>query len=272
MTKLYYISLSILFLMSCNNKSNEASKLLIEDATVVVEEQVKTQSDVFYQYSIWFAFVNKVFDGDLKVSELKTKGDIGLGSFDFLDGELVMLDGVPYRIRENGEISVGQDDDEVVYSDATFFNEDGKFKINGPIDYVSFKEKLNIEMKSKHYFYTYKIPVNVDYIKLGGVPKVEKPFTDGLDVLLPIRPVFETENISGTLIGFYCPEYIGNINAFGHHFHFISDDRKWGGHVMEFKTKSDIEVPWDQKTSYTFDLPKNETFENVKLDSEFQYN
>jgi len=66
---------------------------------------------------------------------------------------------------------------------------------------------------------------------LGGVPKVKRLFKDGLDVLIPNRPVFEAENISGTLVGFYCPDYIGNINAKGHHFHFISDDKKWGGHV-----------------------------------------
>lgn len=268
MKKMSIVFLLTLFFFSCNDqKAKKVSKENNES-----DAKIETKPDVFYQYSIWFAFVNKVFDGDLKVSELKTKGDIGLGSFNFLDGELVMLDGVPYRIRENGEISEGQDEDEIVYADATFFNKDGVFQIKGPIDYPSFQQKLNDAMASEHYFYSYRVPVKLDYIKLGGVPKVEKPFTDGLDVLLPIRPVFEAENISGTLVGFYCPEYIGNINAFGHHFHFISDDRKWGGHVMEFKTTHDIEVPWDQKTSYAFDLPKNKTFENVKLDSEFQYN
>ncbi|TBN02955.1 acetolactate decarboxylase [Hyunsoonleella flava] len=271
MIRIVSVFLLIIFLVSCkDNKEHIVSKAEHE---VDKKTEIKNpKSDVFYQYSIWFAFVNKVFDGDLKVSELKTKGDIGLGSFDYLDGELVMLDGVPYRIRENGEISVGQDEDEIVYADATFFNEDGVFQIEGPVDYPSFQNKLNTKMESEHYFYAYRVPVKLDYVKLGGVPKVEKPFKDGLDVLLPIRPVFEAENISGTLVGFYCPEYIGNINAFGHHFHFISDDRKWGGHVMEFKTTHDIDVPWDQKTSYAFDLPKNKTFEGVKLDSEFQYN
>lgn len=31
--------------------------------------------DTYFQYSIWWAFVNKVFDGDLKISTMKTKGD-----------------------------------------------------------------------------------------------------------------------------------------------------------------------------------------------------
>lgn len=235
-------------------------------------EHVTSTPDVFYQYSIWFAFVNKVFDGDLKVSELKKHGDIGLGSFDFLDGEMVMLDGIPYRIRENGEITPGADDDEIVYADATFFHADGEFELSGELNYESFKAQLDSRMNSRHYFYAYKVHGTFDKVKLGGVPKVEKPFVDGLDVLLPVRPIFETTEVSGTLIGFYCPEYIGNINAYGHHFHFISDDLNWGGHMMEFSATQGLIVKWDEKTSYHFDLPANKDFEQVKLDATFQYN
>ena len=101
---------------------------------------------------------------------------------------------------------------------------------------------------------------------------MEKPFSDGLDVLIPKRPVFETENISGTLVGFYCPDYIGDINARGHHFHFISDDRKWGGQLMEFKNSDGFTVPFDEMYSYAFDLPASEDFEQVSLDKTFQYN
>ena len=230
------------------------------------------KSDKFYQYSIWWAFVNKVFDGDLKVNELKKHGDIGLGSFDFLDGELVMLDGIPYRIREDGEISVGEDNDEIVYANATFFDEDGVFKLENPSDYTSFQAQLDSLMPNENYFYAYVAHGTFESIKLGGVPKVAPPFDDGLDVLLPERPIFTGENITGTMIGFYCPEFIGNINAVGYHFHFISDDLKLGGHILEFRMKDAVEVRYDQMTEYQFTLPDNDTYENVTLDKEFQYN
>lgn len=64
-------------------------------------------------------------------------------------------------------------------------------------------------MESQHYFCTYREPLNPDYTKLGGVPKVKKLFTDELDVLLPLRLVFEVENICDTLVGFFS-EYFGN--------------------------------------------------------------
>lgn len=250
----------LMVFMSCSDEKSDK----------VSETEIK--SDKFFQYSIWWAFVNKVFDGDLKVSELKKQGDIGLGSFDFLDGELVMLNGTPYRIREDGEISVGEDNDEIVYANATFFDEDGTFKLENPVDYIDFKAQLDSLMPNENYFYAYVAHGTFDAIKLGGVPLVEKPFDEGLDVLLPKRPIFTGENVTGTMVGFYCPKFIGNINAYGYHTHFIADDLKLGGHLLEFKMNSDIEVKYDQITEYQFQLPSNDTYENVTLEKEFQYN
>lgn len=274
--KILIVAISVLSL-SCKDNSQEGKTDDISKTKPIAEKLDLTAQveDTFYQYSIWFAFVNKIFDGELKVRELKTHGDIGLGSFDFLDGELVMLDGVAYRIRENGEISVGQDNDEIVYADAAFFTKEEEFIIDRNITFQDLPSILDEKKRTPHYFYIYKIQGSFKHIKLGGVPKVEKPFKDGLDVLIPNRPVFETTDISGTLVGFYCPDYIGNINAKGHHFHFISDDKKWGGHVMEFESSKPLVVQFDVKTKYQFDLPvnnDNEDFENVDLSKEFQYN
>jgi len=262
MKKIRFIMIALLIsLIACNTGSNQGK----------TSEQPE-KSDKFFQYSIWWAFVNKVFDGDLKVSELKQQGDIGLGSFDFLDGEMVMFNGTPYRIRENGEISVGQDEDEIVYANATFFDKDGAVTAPDNCDYSAFKAQLDSLMGNKNYFYAYVAHGNFKYIKLGGVPKVEKPFVDGLDVLIPNRPVFEAQNISGTLVGFYCPKFIGDINAAGFHFHFIADDQKYGGHVMEFNANGSLTADFDEMYEYQFRLPTNETFENVKLEKSFQYN
>jgi acetolactate decarboxylase len=235
------------------------------------QENANNEKDTYFQYSIWWAFVNKVFDGDLKVKTLKQKGDIGLGSFDFLDGEMVMLKGIPYRITEDGMVSVGLDDQEIVYANATFFEEDGSFTIQEPVNFDGLRANINENLPSHNFFYAFKIHGTFKTLKLGGLYKQHKPFEYGLDVLIPNRPVFEGENITGTMVGFYCPEFIGNINVAGYHFHFISDDLRMGGHVMEFETEGALTVPFDKMSSYEFMLPDNADFENVTMDKEFQY-
>ncbi|MDO9631420.1 MAG: acetolactate decarboxylase, partial [Humidesulfovibrio sp.] len=42
------------------------------------------------------------YDGSVPVRELPRLGDIGLGTFDALDGEMVILDGVVYQVPASG--------------------------------------------------------------------------------------------------------------------------------------------------------------------------
>ena len=107
---------------------------------------------------------------------------------------------------------------------------------------------------------------------MGGLTKQERPFKEGLDVLIPERPIFEGKNVKGTIVGFYCPDFIGQINVAGYHLHFVatSDDKKLAGHVMEFDAKN-LEVQMDYMSKYEFVLPESEDFYNVSLDKEFQY-
>lgn len=262
------VLLGLLVLFS-NCKQNETEKKSVDTITETETVAVQNQ-DLFYHYSIWHAFVNKVFEGNLTVAELKTKGDIGLGSYTKLDGELVMLDGVPYQVTEDGKVSVPQDDAKIVYVNATFFEPDFSFDVKDTIDYDALRAKINEELHSKNMFYGFKIRGEFNYMKCGGLHKQEPPFKDGLDVLIPNRPVFERQNFKGTMVGFFCPDFIGDINAAGYHLHFISEDKTFGGHVMEFEAKS-LDVAMDEMYEYQFVLPNTEAYRNVGFDAEFQY-
>lgn len=226
----------------------------------------------FYQYNIWAAFVNRIFDGDLKVSALKKHGNIGLGSFDYLDGELVMLDGKAYRVREDGVITEGRADDEVVYADACFFTSDVITPVSSFTCYDSLRAQLNRVLPSANHFYAFIIKGEFDSVTLGGLHRQSTPFREGLDVLIPRRPVFKGSGVTGTMIGFYCPPFIGDINTAGYHFHFISDDRKLGGHVMDIVSKKNPELKFQKLVRYHFEMPAAAGFDTVKFEKQFQYN
>lgn len=264
-----YKLLLVLLVTSISCKENTAHK----EQTTTYEttiNQSHINKELFYHYSIWYAFVNKVFEGDLTVKELKTKGDIGLGSYTKLDGELVMLDGIPYQINEEGKVRVPTDDSKIVYANSTFFEKDYGFKINETVNYEKLRAMINDQLPSKNMFYAFKIHGNFKYMNCGGLHKQEPPFEDGLDILIPNRPLFERENFSGTMVGFFCPEFIGDINVAAYHLHFISDDKTFGGHVMDFETDG-LEVELDEMKSYQFDLPDTEAYRNVGFEAQFQY-
>ena len=56
------------------------------------------------------------------------------------------------------------------------------------------------------------------------LPQTE-PYKPLAKVLETDQTFFDYENIKGTVVGLYCPEYMSDLNAVGWHFHFISEDR-----------------------------------------------
>lgn len=262
-------SLISLLVLSCFKKTKDENFIDVEENRGASKIDA-TKSDVFYHYSIWWAFVNKVFEGDITAKELKTKGDMALGSYNLLDGELIMLDGTLYQAKENGEVLIPNDSIKVAYANAAFFDKDGGFTIDKVDNYDSLRAIINAKLPSKNFFYAFKITGDFKKMTCGGLHKQEPPFEKGLDVLIPSRPLFEREHFSGTMVGFYCPEFIGNINVAGFHFHFVSNDKKFAGHVMAFEAEN-LTLEFDKMSAYQFVLPETEAYENVGFEKEFQY-
>ena len=58
------------------------------------------KDDSMYQVSLMQAFMHGEYDGVVKVGDFKKHGDIGLGTFEGVNGEMIVLDGVVYRSAE----------------------------------------------------------------------------------------------------------------------------------------------------------------------------
>jgi acetolactate decarboxylase len=65
------------------------------------------------------------------------------------------------------------------------------------------------------------------------VPKQREPFPAFCEVANK-QSEFSFGNVSGTLVGFRGPTYASALNTPGYHFHFLTDDRSGGGHVLSF--------------------------------------
>jgi acetolactate decarboxylase len=162
------------------------------------------------------------------------------------------------------------DDMEIPYINATFFDKDLSFDVQERINYDSLRKLIQKQFPSRNFFYAFKIHAELDTLKLGSLYKQEMPYQEGLDSLMPKRPTFQAKNVSGTMVGFFCPDFMGDINVAGFHLHFVSDDKKTGGHVMEFMGKN-FKVEMDKISSYNFVLPETTAFDTVNLEKKFQY-
>ena len=76
-------------------------------------------SEVINQVSLLQGLTFGDYTGSVTVAELKKMGDIGIGTFDKLNGELIMLDGVVYRAAGDGSVEVVSDEETVPFADVT---------------------------------------------------------------------------------------------------------------------------------------------------------
>ncbi|MGH8949277.1 MAG: acetolactate decarboxylase, partial [Acidimicrobiia bacterium] len=96
--------------------------------STVVDRTLSTAFDLerhsLFQVSTSNALVQGVFSGAVTVRDLKHNGDFGLGTFDGLDGELIMLDGVCHRATGGGAVTSPPDDARVPFAVVTHFHPD----------------------------------------------------------------------------------------------------------------------------------------------------
>lgn len=216
------------------------------------------KEEYIYQYSVLAALTAGAYDGQMTFGELREHGGFGLGTFDALDGEMLALDGAFYQIKIDGKVYRVTDEMETPFAVVTSFSSDISFRVKNNLNYNEFKDYLDSRLPTENLFYAVKGEGSFTRIKVRSVPRQEKPYPPLLEVVKE-QKVFELNNVKGTLVGFRCPEYVAGLNVSGYHFHFITDDRKAGGHVLDLQI-GDIVVDIDQTAKFDMILPETNSF------------
>jgi len=207
--------------------------------------KLSDKKDTLYQVSTINSLLAGNYDGFRSVDELK---------FDTLDGELVMIDNKVYKIKATGKVEEMGNSITVPFVAVTYFDKDISTEATNVNNYDSLQQELDKLIENKDLFYAIRIDGTFKYLKARSVPKQEKPYPV-LSEVTKDQPTFEFTNITGSLIGFWCPAYVGGINVPGYHLHFISEDRTKGGHLLEVSIdKASVYV--DKTDAFNMDLPQ----------------
>ena len=221
--------------------------------------------DSMYQVSLLQAFMHGEYDGVVKVGDLKKHGDIGLGTFEGVNGEMIVLDGVVYQAAADGSINVMKDDEKIPFATVTKFDEDGKTDITASnFDDLTGQLNKTIEEYGTNNMYVIKIKGDFSNITVRSVEKQEKPYKEFTDVAAVDQKVFNHTDQTGTLVAVYFPEYMNELNMHGWHLHFLSDDKTKGGHVLGFNgLKGSAQI--DEIHEFNMILPTDDTFKTMNF-------
>lgn len=205
----------------------------------------------------------------IKVMELMQHGDIGLGTFEDVNGEMIVLDGHCYRADEKGEVTEADGGIGVPFSSVTMFSEDKSCEL-GSIDSID-KLKTQLDLKIEEDFGLNSMHiVRID----GSFKRVCARSESGYrahhvtlkDALSETQRDFYFDDINGTLVCVYYPDYMDGINASGWHLHFVSEDRKSGGHVFDISMEKGT-AHFDKITNIEIALPFEPAFDTYSLKS-----
>lgn len=223
-------------------------------------------TETIYQVALLQSLTQGYYDGIINVSDLKTHGDIGIGTFEGVNGEMIVLDGKVYQALSDGSVQEAADTETVPFSNVTFFDSDVTVDMTEIENMAAFKSALDktVSEKGKNMFYMIKVNGTFEKMLVRSELKQEKPYKTLDKALETDQREFNYENIAGTVVGLYCPDYMSGLNAAGWHFHFISDDKTKGGHILELSFKK-AKAELDITPSFDLALSDNADFQSMEL-------
>lgn len=214
-------------------ETGETMDHLVQDA---LAKSLGIEHHTLYQISTSAALVQGVYQGCVNVGTIKTHGDFGLGTYDMLDGEGMMLDGRVYQALGDGSVIEPADSASAPFWVSAAFEADR----TAVIDVVSSWEELCAHIDrlrvSANLFTAIRIEGVFDDIHYR-VACQAAPGTD-LVTATSHQSEFKLQNIQGTLLGFWSPDYARTINIPGYHLHLLSSDHRHGGHILGIRAKN----------------------------------
>ena len=218
------------------------------------------------QVSVINALMIGRYDGVMPMGELLQLGDFGIGTLDHLDGEMLVLDGHAYQVRGDGKVLDVGPDRSTPFAVMARFKEDGKVSCQKVSSLSDLEARLDSGLKRRNNFLAVRAEGRFSSITLRSVKRQEPPYRP-LGEVAKTQSVWTYENVSGTLVGFRCPAWVKGLNVPGYHWHFLSDDRKVGGHVLDCRT-DEARVKYHIGTDWQIKLDDSDAFneENLGVD------
>lgn len=203
--------------------------------------------------------IGGLYDGYYPLGQLKQHGNFGLGAPDKLDGEIVVYQGKIYQTQHTGKTFVADDRQLTPFAMVHFFQPDERVVTYRVMDKQSLFHYLDSSLTNVNGLYAIHISGKFSYIKTRAFPPVKAQEHTPLASMLTLQHFFEFNNVQGDLIGYRLPSFMDNTNISGYHFHFLSEQKDAGGHIIDLKTDS-ITIEVDELDSYTIQVPATSEF------------
>ncbi|MGI8460574.1 MAG: acetolactate decarboxylase [Solirubrobacterales bacterium] len=206
-----------------------------------------------FQTSTLAALLDGALDGDISFGELARHGDLGLGTFDAADGEMLMVDGEFFRCDAAGNAGTVPPERKTPFACLVEFTPTHRFELPDPLDHEGLIAELDRHLGDPEEAHAIRIDGRFERVHARSVPRQSKPYPPMTEVV-ESQHVFDFTDVEGTMVGFRFPDFAAQLNVPGYHLHFITADRARGGHVLAC-SPAGVEIAIDDETKIRLELP-----------------
>jgi acetolactate decarboxylase len=219
---------------------------------------------VLFQASTIGALLDGAYDGDVTFEELAEHGDLGLGTLNALDGEMIALDGSFYRADVDGTVEEIEPEERTPFAALAWFEASVERPLSGPLTHDELLAELDAIAADPDSACAIRVDGAFELVRARSIPRQLPPYRPLAEVVAD-QHVFELREAEGTLVGFRFPDYAQGIEVGGYHLHFISADRERGGHVLEARVR-DATARFDLAGELHVELPPGIELDSPQLD------
>ena len=222
-----------------------------------------------YQVSTLQALVLGYTRPVITVEELLEHGDTGLGTFEGVGGEMIVVDGHCYCAANDGSVTESDPKTGVPFAAVTKMKDGREIGLDNIADIEELKTKLDIAIEEDfglNSMHIVKIVGRFKKVSARSEAEYKSHHVSLKDILSKSQKDFFFNDIDGTLVCVYYPDYMDSINAKGWHLHFVSDDHSCGGHVFDVSVDKSKAVI-NKISNLNIQLPTEPVFDTYSLKS-----
>lgn len=220
---------------------------------------------VIWQNSPTVGLLNGLYDGITSVKEIQRHGDMGLGTWNRLNGEGLIIDGVFYAVHADGTVHSMPDEATMPWVSITRFDPDEEIRLPAGLSMDNISTAMDPLLPTINTYYAVRIEGEFELVQTRSLPAQHKPYPPFCEVE-KTEPKFQFRKVRGTMVGFRSPPFTTNMSVPNWHLHFLNEDRSGGGHVLAFRLLSGT-MTVDRVNNVKIEMPTNPAYDKANLDS-----
>jgi len=250
-------------LLEALTRSTGDNKSVSDIVTTALSQYLNHPVHTLFQVSTSGALVVGLSSAVVSSEMILRHGDFGLGTFENLDGEMVILDGHVYRVQGNGKVSEATADAGAPFAVVTQFAPHVDLAIESSESLDALTARCDEHRTSNNIFHAIRLDGKFHQLRSRAV----SPPNGGHGRLIDVAKAqaeFEFNEMEGTLVGIWSPGFSSAFSIPGYHFHFLSNDRQHGGHLLACST-GPLRLRMETMTDFHLSMPENESFLKADL-------